>query len=441
MKTLLIRNLLLLIALYPSLLYSQILFSNGATVYISDGGVMTSNGGVTLSNSTSFTNHGDLRVTKNSTVALPGTITITTSTSVYGDGNYFIEQDWINNSFFSGDLSTVNLNGNTEQFITSTNGTITEFHNLTLTGNGTGINRRKTLESVDAKIDLTGKLTLNNRECATQTNDLIVLNPSSNAISNTQTFGAEGFVSSESPGYLNWATNSTNSYYFPVGSSEGTLRYRPVKLSPGSSAYNEFNVRMNNFIADNDGYYLDQHVDEITEANTLYYHSIERVNGIDDAKISIAYLGSSDGEWFDIAHWSSGSNLWNSVDANSVETTGNYAFVEKANLNFDPDDPYVLVNSPVELVVPTAFTPDGDIANNDWEIRGLDEAYPNNQVFVYNRWGNLLFTSEQGNYDVNRWDGTYQGSLLPVGSYYFIIEFNDQNQGSASGTVSIILNK
>ena len=94
-----------------------------------------------------------------------------------------------------------------------------------------------------------------------------------------------------------------------------------------------------------------------------------------------------------------------------------------------------------DITIPTAFTPDGDMVNDNWEILDLDTAYPENQVFVYNRWGNLSFTSQQGSYDSNRWDGSYQGSALPVGSYYFIIEFNDKDQGSASGTVSIILNK
>ena len=89
------------------------------------------------------------------------------------------------------------------------------------------------------------------------------------------------------------------------------------------------------------------------------------------------------------------------------------------------------------------YYPDGDLVNDEWEILELDDAYPNNQVFLYNRWGNLLFTSIKGAYNQNRWDGTYKGNKLPVGSYYYIIEFNgeDQENDSATGTVSIILNE
>ena len=93
-----------------------------------------------------------------------------------------------------------------------------------------------------------------------------------------------------------------------------------------------------------------------------------------------------------------------------------------------------------ELIIPSAFTPDNDQYNDFWEIIGLDEQYPENQVFIYNRWGNLLFESIQGAYTSKEWDGTFKGKKLPVGSYYYIIEFHNQNNDSATGVVSIILN-
>ena len=94
-----------------------------------------------------------------------------------------------------------------------------------------------------------------------------------------------------------------------------------------------------------------------------------------------------------------------------------------------------------EFIIPTAFTPDGDLMNDDWEILDIDLIYPNNIVYVYNRWGSLLFKSKQGSYDSNRWNGKYNGNLLPVGSYYFIIDFNGKGNDKATGIVSIILNK
>ena len=93
------------------------------------------------------------------------------------------------------------------------------------------------------------------------------------------------------------------------------------------------------------------------------------------------------------------------------------------------------------MVIPTAFTPDNDGYNDTWEILELDFKYPNNKVQVFNRWGDIIFqhnSNASQPYNSNRWDGTYKGNLLPVGSYYFIIDFNDGSSEKRTGTISII---
>ena len=91
------------------------------------------------------------------------------------------------------------------------------------------------------------------------------------------------------------------------------------------------------------------------------------------------------------------------------------------------------------LIIPTAFTPDGDGDNDLWEIVGLDAQFPLNQVKVYNRWGDLIYTSVEGNYALSPWDGTYKDKKLPVGSYYFILEKStDGSIEPINGTVSIL---
>jgi gliding motility-associated-like protein len=58
---------------------------------------------------------------------------------------------------------------------------------------------------------------------------------------------------------------------------------------------------------------------------------------------------------------------------------------------------------------------------------------------VYNRWGELIYTSKEGDYSSSPWDGTYQGAKLPVGSYYYIIEkATDGSIEPINGVVSII---
>lgn len=81
----------------------------------------------------------------------------------------------------------------------------------------------------------------------------------------------------------------------------------------------------------------------------------------------------------------------------------------------------VLVAIIPEIDIPDGFSPNGDLINDVWEI-GNTELYPSLVVEIYNRWGDLLFRSE--GYD-EPWDGRYNGDLLPIGTYYYIIEFDE----------------
>lgn len=78
------------------------------------------------------------------------------------------------------------------------------------------------------------------------------------------------------------------------------------------------------------------------------------------------------------------------------------------------------------LDIPNGFSPNGDGKNDTFVIDGINN-YPGNLLFVYNRWGNLIY--KKRDYD-NTWDGTSNvngvmfGQLLPNGTYYFILDLN-----------------
>jgi gliding motility-associated-like protein len=91
-----------------------------------------------------------------------------------------------------------------------------------------------------------------------------------------------------------------------------------------------------------------------------------------------------------------------------------------------------------EIVVPSAFTPNGDNMNDFWEIVDLDQGYPTSVVYVYNRWGNLVYESNKGSYATKPWDGTYNGYKLPVASYYYMIDLSESDDELLKGTVTII---
>ncbi|MCB0782209.1 MAG: gliding motility-associated C-terminal domain-containing protein, partial [Flavobacteriales bacterium] len=81
----------------------------------------------------------------------------------------------------------------------------------------------------------------------------------------------------------------------------------------------------------------------------------------------------------------------------------------------------VLVTVIPEVVIPTGFTPNGDGYNDTWVIDFV-ELFPDIEVEIYNRWGELLFRSV--GYQ-QPWDGRYDGGLVPVGTYYYVVVLND----------------
>ena len=142
------------------------------------------------------------------------------------------------------------------------------------------------------------------------------------------------------------------------------------------------------------------------------------------------------------------------IDAASIDNVtgeivggdGNTAyFVSYTTNGVCPDSTVQSVTSSdcsTDVEVSTAFTPNNDLNNDTWEIRDLDSNYPENIVRVYNRWGNTLFehvSTPTNPYDQNRWDGTYNGDALPVGSYYYVIDSNDDSGEVFTGSVSILV--
>lgn len=66
----------------------------------------------------------------------------------------------------------------------------------------------------------------------------------------------------------------------------------------------------------------------------------------------------------------------------------------------------------------TLFTPNGDGTNERFYVGNIDE-YPDCKVTVYNRYGTEVFSAKPY---LNDWKGEYEGTALPAGTYYYIIE-------------------
>jgi gliding motility-associated-like protein len=70
------------------------------------------------------------------------------------------------------------------------------------------------------------------------------------------------------------------------------------------------------------------------------------------------------------------------------------------------------------LIITNSFSPNRDRFNDTWGVPGL-RFYEGVRIQIFNSGGSRLFYTE--NPDI-RWDGTYNGKEMPVGTYYWVIE-------------------
>lgn len=68
--------------------------------------------------------------------------------------------------------------------------------------------------------------------------------------------------------------------------------------------------------------------------------------------------------------------------------------------------------------IPEGFSPNGDDLNDRFEIVGIDQ-FPNSQLTVMSRWGEVVF--KEAPYQ-NNFNGTYEGKDLPDGTYFYILD-------------------
>ena len=88
-------------------------------------------------------------------------------------------------------------------------------------------------------------------------------------------------------------------------------------------------------------------------------------------------------------------------------------------------------------MVSNLFTPNGDGINDTWYVQNILN-FPENEVFIYNIYGKLVY--QKKGY-TNDWDGTYNGAPLPDGTYYFVLKFTDPEELIIKGSVDILKNK
>lgn len=93
----------------------------------------------------------------------------------------------------------------------------------------------------------------------------------------------------------------------------------------------------------------------------------------------------------------------------------------------------------MEIEVPNGITPNGDGLNDAFVFDQLllnPDEYPNNELIIFNRWGDIVFKARPYG---NDWQGTnMEGKNLPDGTYYYILRLDIGSGEILRGDVTIL---
>lgn len=85
----------------------------------------------------------------------------------------------------------------------------------------------------------------------------------------------------------------------------------------------------------------------------------------------------------------------------------------------------------------SSFSPNGDDINDTWLVPYLED-YPNCEVKIFTRWGQPVFETTGYTYKKS-WDGTYNGSVVDEGVYFYVIHLRDSfNSSPIQGTLTVV---
>ena len=110
-----------------------------------------------------------------------------------------------------------------------------------------------------------------------------------------------------------------------------------------------------------------------------------------------------------------------------------FANLDEISCGVDPNDALSVCEdyASIGLKITDFFSPNGDGINDQWADDSFLR-YPDNEVWIYNRSGQLIFN--QVNYQ-NNWAGQFNNEDLPEGSYYYLIDFNRNGNPDYQGII------
>ncbi len=194
--------------------------------------------------------------------------------------------------------------------------------------------------------------------------------------------------------------------------------------------------------------------------NTTYYAAVTDINGCIDTfktivtvkplpqvnitnkdtvikygkSVVLNVFGGTQYYWTPLAGLSNANNV--SPTASPLVTTMYHVVGVGMNGCRGEDSVKVTIDYKSPISVPSAFTPNGDGKNDKFRLMGVT-FQTLTEFRVYNRWGQEVFSTQ----DINDgWDGTYNGKLMDMGAYNYIIRvgYPDGAAETFKGDVTLI---
>ena len=101
---------------------------------------------------------------------------------------------------------------------------------------------------------------------------------------------------------------------------------------------------------------------------------------------------------------------------------------------------FITVEDIVPIHIPNGFSPNTDGYNDTFVIEGLDQ-YPENEIIIFNRWGDEVFSA--GPY-LNDWEGTTTNEKLKIagdqvteGTYFYILDIHAEEIQPFNGFIEL----
>ena len=94
---------------------------------------------------------------------------------------------------------------------------------------------------------------------------------------------------------------------------------------------------------------------------------------------------------------------------------------------------YAEIIPPLNLYIPSAFTPNGDGLNDTFGVKG--EGINNYHIYIYNRWGEVVFESTNPK---QTWDGKFKGNNSETGTYVYQLFAEGLSKKGKTGIVSVV---